>query len=49
MEQPILENGTKGVKLNLPKTFNGDQNKFQNSYTLQKFTWELTKKTMTTT
>ena len=34
MEQLIIENGTKGVKLNLPKTFNGDQNKFQNSCTL---------------
>ena len=28
MEQPIVENGTKGTKLNLPKIFNGDQNKF---------------------
>ena len=29
IEQPIVKNGTKGLKLNLPKIFNGDQNKFQ--------------------
>ena len=29
MEQPIVENKMKGTKLNLPKKFDGDQNKFQ--------------------
>ena len=28
MEQPLVKNETKGLKLNLPKIFNGDQNKF---------------------
>ena len=29
MEQLIVENKTKGTKLNLPEIFNGDQSKFQ--------------------
>ena len=46
MEQPIPVNGMKGVKLKLPKTMETETNS-ENSCIQRKFTWELTKKTMT--
>ena len=48
IEQSIPKNGMKGVKLNLPKTFNGDWNKFQKFLHSAEIYMGIMKKTTTT-